>query len=64
MTMNKHGNTYAPQDKVAPASSSGTKLASSDQGTVISGDPSSGKIEVAWGDGRTEWVAREDLRSI
>ena len=62
--MKKHGNTYAPDDNVAAATTSGTKLASADKGVVKGGDPESGKIKVAWGDGRTEWCAPEDLRKV
>ena len=59
----KHANTFFPGDKVRrlTISGDGTKTAGSIQGEVVDGDPSSGKVKVAWPDGTDNWVDTGDL---
>lgn len=59
--MNKHGNTYFPGDRVKVIGSSLNKIASNEVGKVIGGDPETGRLKVAFTDGRDDWVAPEQL---
>ncbi len=61
--MEKHANTFFPGDKVAEVKD-GTKVAGHESGKVTDGDPTSGKVKVAWPDGREDWLPAEDLQKV
>jgi len=50
----KHSNTVFPGDDVRVMGSG--KTASAERGRVVGADPDTGKVKVAYGDGRTDWV--------
>jgi hypothetical protein len=58
--MFKHANTFFPGDVVIDASQN-SKVAQPVQGKVISADPDSGKVKVAWVGGHEDWVEAERL---
>ena len=62
--MNKHGNTFFPEEKVAQVAADGTKVAGRKSGIVKNADPDSGRVKVAWDSGEETWAAPEDLAKI
>ena len=59
----KHSNTVFPGDNVRIFNSSG-KVASLDRGQVIKADPDSGKVKVAYDDGREDWIDLDRLEKV
>ena len=59
--MEKHGNTFFPGDRVKVVGGSVNKVASNEVGKVIGGDPDTGRVKVAFTDGRDDWVEPEKL---
>ncbi|MEI6358068.1 MAG: hypothetical protein WCP53_13365 [Verrucomicrobiota bacterium] len=59
--MIKHSNSFFPGDRVRKASSSGSKVASSDEALVTSADPTSGRLRITYADDRVEWVDMGDV---
>lgn len=58
----KHSNTVFPGDNVRVFNTG--KTASVDRGRVVSADPNSGKVKVAYSDGREDWVSLDRLEKI
>ena len=56
MSHTKHSNTVFPGDKVKVVGRTINKIASNEQGEVVGADPDSGRVKVAFPDGRNDWV--------
>lgn len=56
MSHTKHANTLFPGEKVKISGQSVNKIASSEEGKVIGADADSGRVNIDFGDGRTDWV--------
>lgn len=57
----KHSNTFFPGDRVKVIGSTLNKIASNETGKVVGGDPDTGRLKVAFSDGREDWASASDL---
>lgn len=64
MSHTKHSNTVFPGDNVRVVGSTANKIASNELGQVVGADPSSGRVKVAFPDGRNDWVELEKLEKV
>ena len=64
MSHTKHSNTVFPGDKVKVVGSTINKIASNEKGEVVGADPDSGRVKVAFADGRNDWVDLENLEKV
>lgn len=60
----KNANTVFPNDRVKVVGRTVNKIASNEEGTVIGADPDSGRVNVKFGDGRTDWVDPEQVEKL
>lgn len=64
MSHTKNANTVFPNDRVKVSGGTVNKIASNEEGTVIGADPESGRVNVKFGDGRTDWVEPSQLEKL
>lgn len=62
--MFKHANTVFPGDQVKVIGSTVNKIASNESGKVVKADPESGRVKVAFADGRDDWVDLDKLEKL
>lgn len=62
--MQKHGNTYFPDDRVVPVRPDGTKTAIREAGRVTGADPESGQVKVSWATGEETWHDPHELERV